>query len=164
MDETLDECARRELMEETGVEAPVLFHFANYSEPDRDPRERVVSAAYLALMPFDAMAPQADSDASEVTWVELGNLPSLAFDHADIVEGALLALRARCEGFEILFGLLPRLFTLGALLAAYEAIMGCPTDRRNFHKAVLASGLIEATGETFRGRHRPARQYRATAP
>ena len=162
MDETLDACARRELMEETGVEASVLFPFANYSEPDRDPRERVISAAYLALMPFDQMSPRADSDAAAVQWAHLDDLPQLAFDHADIVDGAQKALRSRCEAFEILFGLLPAKFTLSAFQAAYEAVMGEPADRRNLHKAVLASGLVSETGEISRGRHRPARLFSAT--
>ncbi len=159
MDETLDACARRELMEETGVEASILFPFANYSEPDRDPRERVISAAYLALMPFDSMSPRADSDAAAVQWAHLDDLPQLAFDHADIVDGAQKALRSRCEAFDILFGLLPAKFTLSAFQAAYEAVMGEPADRRNLHKAVLASGLVTDTGETSRGRHRPARLF-----
>jgi 8-oxo-dGTP diphosphatase len=159
MDETLDACARRELMEETGVEASILFPFANYSEPDRDPRERVISAAYLALMPFDSMSPRADSDAAAVQWAHLDDLPQLAFDHADIVDGAQKALRSRCEAFEILFGLLPAKFTLSAFQAAYEAVMGEPADRRNLHKAVLASGLVSETGEMSQGRHRPARLF-----
>ncbi len=159
MDETLDDCARRELLEETGVEASVLFPFANFSEPDRDPRERVISAAYLALMPFDRMSPRADSDAAAVRWAPVDDLPPLAFDHADIVKGAIEALRKRCEAFDILFGLLPVRFTLSAFQAAYEAVMGRAADRRNLHKAVLASGLIELTDETARGRHRPARLY-----
>ena len=159
MDETLDACARRELLEETGVEASVLFPFANYSEPDRDPRERVVSAAYLALIPFDQMSPRADSDAAAVRWACLDSLPPLAFDHAAIVEGAQKALRSRCEAFEILLGLLPARFTLSAFQGAYEAVMGEPADRRNLHKAVLASGLITATDEMSRGRHRPARLF-----
>ena len=163
MDETLDACARRELLEETGVEASVLFPFANYSEPDRDPRERVISAAYLALMPFDQMSPRADSDAAAVRWVPVEKLRPLAFDHEKIVEGALAALRTRCEAFGILFGLLPARFTLSAFQAAYEAVMGEPADRRNLHKAVLASGLVTATGETSRGRHRPARLFCATS-
>ena len=160
MDEDLDACARRELLEETGVEATVLFPFANYSAPDRDPRERVVSVAYLALMPFDRMSPRADSDAAAVKWVHLDELPSLAFDHAEIIRGAANALRTRCRAFDILFGLLPARFTLSAFQAAYEAVMGEAADRRNLHKAVLASGSIELTDETSRGRHRPARVYK----
>ena len=163
MDETLDACARRELLEETGVEASVLFPFAHYSEPDRDPRERVISAAYLALMPFDEMSPQADSDAAAVQWAQLDDLPPLALDHAEIVDGAQKALRSRCEAFEILFGLLPARFSLSAFQAAYEAVMDEAADRRNLHKAVLASGLVTATSETSRGRHRPARLFCATS-
>lgn len=84
----------------------------------------------------------------------------MAFDHAVIVERALAALRSRCEAFQPLLALLPRNFTLSAFQAAYEAVMGVPVDRRNLHKGVLASGLIEETGEVARGKHRPARLYR----
>lgn len=161
MTETLDGCARRELLEETGVEAPVLFPFGNYSEPNRDPRERVISVAYLALIPLDRMSARADTDAKAVQWADLDDLPPLAFDHADIIEGAIKALRSRCEAFEIVFGLLPARFTLSAFQAAYEAVMGMPADRRNLQKALLGSGLILATEEVSCGRHRPARLYRA---
>ena len=159
--EDLDTCARRELEEETGVTLSDLRHFANFSAPDRDPRERVISAAYWALTPSDELSPRGGTDADEARWFLTDGLPELAFDHADIFEGAQKALRARCEAFGILFGLLPANFTLTAFQAAYEAVMGEAADRRNLHKAVLASGLVTATGEMSGGRHRPARLFRA---
>ena len=158
--EDLDACARRELREETSLDAPVLFPFANYSQPDRDPRGRTITAAYLALMPLDQLNPIAGSDAASLRWFNVDALPPLAFDHRLIVDDALVALRARCEGFEIIFGLLPAEFTLTAFQAAYEAVTGKAADRRNLQKAVLGSGLIEPTGTISRGRHRPARIFR----
>lgn len=119
----------------------------------------MVSAAYLALIPFDIMAPRADTDAKAVRWGELDYLPPLAFDHADIIKGAATAFRARSEAF----GATARPFTLSDFQDAHEAVMGEVSDRRNLHKRVLASGLIESTGELERGHHRPARLYRAVA-
>lgn len=161
--EDLDACARRELVEETGVAVSDLQHFANFSAPDRDPRERVISAAYWALTPIDELSPRGATDADDARWFLVDGLPELAFDHADIVDGAQKALRSRCEAFDILFGLLPAKFTLSAFQTAYEAVMGAPADRRNLHKAVLASGLVTATGEMSRGKHRPARLFCATS-
>jgi 8-oxo-dGTP diphosphatase len=93
--EDLDSCARRELKEETGLEAKELLHFANFSDPDRDPRERVISVAYLALLPESAATAKAGSDAASLAWHAVDALPPLAFDHAEIIAAALVALRRR---------------------------------------------------------------------
>lgn len=90
-DEDLDACARRELKEETGVEAGALTFVANYSKPGRDPRGWTVSAAYLCVLPPDTMAIAGD-DAAETGWFDPTALPPLAFDHADIVAAALARL------------------------------------------------------------------------
>lgn len=160
--ETLDECARRELVEETGVDLNMLRHFANYSTPGRDPRGWVITAAYLALTPVDDLKPVADTDAAEVDWFGIDDLPSLAFDHADIVSDGLAALRKSCQDYRPLFALLPDSFTFAEFHAAHDLVMGRESDRRNLHKLLMASGLIEETGELQRGSHRPARLYRMT--
>lgn len=160
-DEDLDACARRELVEETGVALTQLHSFANFSAPERDPRERVISAAYWALTPSEDLSPRGGSDADDARWFVITALPKLAFDHAKIVDSALIALRSACEGFQPVFGLLAPDFTLSDFQRAWEAVMGQSADRRNLHKSVLASGLIEETGELTRGAHRPARLYRA---
>lgn len=157
--ETLDACARRELREETGVEARMLVHFGNYSEPDRDPRERVVSVAYLALLPLDQLSPGAADDAAAVDWFPLDSLPPLAFDHDRIMADALEALRGQAVRFGIILGLLPERFTFGDFQQAYEAVIGRPSDRRNLYKALMGSGLITATADAVRGRHRPAQIF-----
>lgn len=162
-DEDLDTCARRELLEETGVKvgAGDVHQFGNFSAPRRDPRpnQRVISVAYLALLPSDQMSPRADTDAEDARWRPVRNLPPLAFDHDQIAAAALAALRERARGFEILLGLMPARFTLTQLQTAYDAVSGVASDKRNFSKAVLASGTIRETGEMVRGAHRPARLY-----
>lgn len=164
-DEDLDACARRELLEETQVDAPVLVHFANFSAPDRDrrgPNERVVSVAYFALLPSDRLELRAQTDASDARWFGLGELPELAFDHAQIVARALSALKDQItRSLDTLFALLPARFSLSALQRAYEAVTQAPTEKRNFRKMALSSDLIEETNEMERGSHRPARLYAA---
>lgn len=158
--EDLDTCARRELVEEAGVDLSALVPFGTFSTPGRDPRGWVISVGYLALTPSEGLSPKADTDAADVQWFPVDALPPLAFDHALIAEKALAALRSRCEAFLPLLALLPPTFTLSAFQTAYEAVMGASVDRRNLHKGALASGLIEETGEVARGKHRPARLYR----
>jgi 8-oxo-dGTP diphosphatase len=156
-DEDLDACARRELLEETGVEAARLRCFGNFSAPRRDPRERVISVAYLALLRSGQIVPKAGSDAAAARWFDVEALPPVAFDHAEIVEAAVGSLRANLDDGESVFDLAPERFTLSQLQAAYEAISGRRTDKRNFRKKFEA--MARATGETERGPHRPARIF-----
>jgi 8-oxo-dGTP diphosphatase len=94
-DEDLDACAARELAEETGIEAVPLTAFATFSAPHRDPRERVISAAYFAVVEADTLEAMAGDDAAEVRWFPLSDLPPLAFDHALIIERAAAAVGNR---------------------------------------------------------------------
>jgi len=131
-DEDLDSCARRELMEETGVSTSALHQFGIFSDPKRDPRERVISVAYLALV-REATAPlAAGSDAAAADWFSVGGLPELAFDHAVIVGKARDALRQLLKDTPAVFALVPEKFTLGQLQAVYEAVERVPLDKRNF--------------------------------
>ncbi len=159
-DENLDACARRELAEETAVEASLLRQFSVFSDPDRDPRERVISVAYLALMQSSTLKPKAGSDAAAVAWFEISSLPALAFDHAAIIQSAIDSLRALLDASDILLALLPEKFTLSQMQAAHEIVMGGPVDKRNFRARVLGAGHIAETDEMERGAHRPARLYR----
>ncbi len=159
-DEDLISCARRELCEEAGVEAPLLRQFGVFSAPDRDPRDRVISVAYLALLSSDRLKPQAGSDAADARWFAVADLPALAFDHRQIVEAALAALRSVAEATDILLDLMPARFTLTRLQAAYEIVTSQVADKRNFRARVLESGLLQETEDMERGPHRPARIYR----
>jgi 8-oxo-dGTP diphosphatase len=158
-DEELDACARRELQEETSVEAEVLVHFGNFSAPERDPRERVISVAYLALLASDELKLQADTDAAQAKWFALDALPELAFDHDVILKRALAALGARAREIQPLFALLPPRFTLSQLQGAYEAVIGEEAEKRNFRKMVATLECVRETDDFVHGAHRPARLY-----
>jgi 8-oxo-dGTP diphosphatase len=164
-DESLDACAARELEEETGVAGVYLEQLYTFGVPDRDPRERVISVAYYALVPADSVRIRAASDASEVGWFDLSELPPLAFDHEEIVALAQSRLKAKLSYSTIAFQFMPDRFTLGDLQRVYETILGEKLDKRNFRKWMQQLGRIMETGELRRnGGRRPARLYRAIHP
>ena len=161
IDESLDAAARRELDEETGVSGFYLEQLYSFGAPDRDPRERVITVAYYALIPSDRLELRAATDAEGVGWFALDELPPLAFDHAGILDTALERLAAKLDYSTIAFQLMPEAFTLTELQHVYELIARTPIDKRNFRKRILALELLELTGEEKReGPHRPAKLYR----
>lgn len=165
IDEDLEASARRELEEETGVTGVFLEQLYTFGQPDRDPRERVITVAYYALIPSDQIRLQAASDAEAVGWFAFEELPPLAFDHDAIVTMAHQRLVAKLEYSTIAFQFLPREFTLSELQAVYEIIQREPVDKRNFRKQVLALGKLTETKKMKReGAHRPARIYRVKSP
>ena len=166
IDEDLDACAARELEEETGLSGLYLEQLYTFGATDRDPRERVISVTYYALVPLDALAtPRAASDAADVGWHPLDELPQLAFDHARIVDMAHDRLVAKLDYSTIAFGFMPKTFTLSELQDVYEILLNQPLDKRNFRKRMLSLGLVEETGKQRRnGNHRPAREYRVRHP
>lgn len=131
MTETADECARRELFEETGYFADSLHQFGAYTEIDRDPRERVVSIAYYALVKMASV--RGGDDADDARWFPVSQLPLLAFDHLSIVNDALMAMRRDIYFEPIGFELLPPTFTMAELQKIVETITGQTFDRRNFY-------------------------------
>jgi 8-oxo-dGTP diphosphatase len=164
VDETLDDAARRELAEETGLENVFLEQLYTLGTVKRDPRERVVSVAYYALVKLSDHHAKAATDAANAQWFPISQLPKLAFDHADIVALALTRLQGKVRYQPIGFELLPPKFTLSELQHLYEAILGSGLDKRNFRKKVLGFGLLVALNETqMAGRHRPAQLFRFDA-
>ncbi|VAW75708.1 Nicotinamide-nucleotide adenylyltransferase, NadM family / ADP-ribose pyrophosphatase [hydrothermal vent metagenome] len=159
-DEDVDQCARRELEEETGLKDIYLEQLYTFGKPDRDPRERVISVAYFALLPSSPLKIRAASDASDVTWHEVSSIPALGFDHNTIIKIALERLIAKLDYSTIAFQLLPDLFTLTEVQKVYEIILGQDIDKRNFRKQILALDNVKKTKQQRReGAHRPAFLY-----
>ncbi len=161
MDEGLDVAVRRELEEETGITRLYLEQLYTFGEPKRDPRERVISVAYYALVKLADHAVRAASDARNVAWFPVADLPALAFDHEDIVEMALKRLKGKVRYEPVGFELLPERFPLSELQHLYETLLEQPLDKRNFRKKILGMGLLADTGDIQQDvAHRAARLYR----
>ena len=161
VDETLEDAARRELEEETGLRNVFLEQLYTFGALDRDPRERVVSVAHYALVKLSDHTVQAATDARDAAWFAVHDVPSLAFDHADILQLAVERLRGKLRYQPIGFELLPRKFTLSQLQHLYELVLERELDKRNFRKRVLAMDLLIETDEVQQDvAHRAARLYR----
>ena len=161
-DEDLDQAALRELKEETGVSDVYLEQLYSFGNPKRDPRGRVITVAYFALISADRPL-KASSDAAEAKWWSLEALPALAFDHAMILEYALERLRNKLEYTTVGFQLLPEKFTLTELQEVYEAILGKQLDKRNFRRKISLLKILKPLREYRRGGRRPARLFKFVA-
>ncbi len=161
VEETVDEAARRELKEETGLGQVFLEQLYTFGAVKRDPRERVVSVAYYALVNMAHHRLRAATDAGQAAWFPAHDVPALAFDHADILAMALTRLRGKLRYQPIGFELLPKRFTLSRLQHLYEVVLERELDKRNFRKKALATGLLVETDEVQQDvAHRAARLYR----
>jgi 8-oxo-dGTP diphosphatase len=161
VDETLDDAARRELQEETGLRDIYLEQLYTFGQLDRDPRERIVTVAYYALVNLAGHAVQASTDARNAAWFAMSDLPALAFDHDQILQTAHDRLRNKVRYQPIGFELLPERFTLRQLQHLYEVILDRELDKRNFRKKVLGMEIVKETGEIEKDvAHRAARLYR----
>ena len=161
MEETLEQSARRELQEETGISKLYLEQLYTFGDPGRDPRGRVITVAYYALVKLTEHAIQASADAQNVGWYSLSDLPELAFDHDKIIATALARLKGKVRYQPIGFELLPAKFTLSQLQRLYEIVLERPLDKRNFRKKILGMGLLVQTSETQKDvAHRAARLFR----
>ena len=165
IDESLRRAAWRELKEETGVHAAFLEQLSAFGHPDRDPRERVITVAYYALIPFDRLELKASTDARKAELFSMNKLPELAFDHAKILRRAHQKVKTKIDEPIIALQLVPESFTLSELQRVHERILGTSLDKRNFRKKILALDLLTPTGEQRRdGPHRPAKLYRVKDP
>ncbi|QDT96467.1 NUDIX hydrolase [Gimesia aquarii] len=161
LDETLDEAARRELAEETGIEKVYLEQLYTVGEIDRDPRERVVTVAYYALVKLSDHRIHAATDARNAAWFAIDDVPSLAFDHPTILKMAHERLRNKVRYQPLGFELLPTKFTLRQIQHLYEVILDRQLDKRNFRKKILSMGiLIELDEVETDVAHRAARLYK----
>ncbi len=176
-DESTDEAAARELGAKAGVQDVFLEQLYTFSAPDRDPRSRVVSVAYYALVSPDRLGDQ--PGARPAHWVQVGTHPDgqlhvdlplepgmpegLAFDHALILRTAIDRIRGKLEYVPIGFQLLEPQFTLTDLQKVYEAVLGQEIDKRNFRSKLLKSGLIRQLDAVRKGPHRPAKLFEFTS-
>ena len=161
VDETLDEAARRELQEETGLKDIFLEQLYTFGELTRDPRERVVTVTYYALVSLAGHDVRASTDARNAAWFTVNDLPELAFDHAMILAAAHERLRGKVRYQPLGFELLPEKFTLRQLQHVYEVILDRQLDKRNFRKKVLGMEIVKETNEIEKDvSHRAARLYR----
>jgi ADP-ribose pyrophosphatase YjhB (NUDIX family) len=162
--ESLADAALRELGEETGVRNVYLEQLYTFGDPDRDPRGRVVSVAYYALISADRTPLSAGSDASAARWWPVADHPPLAFDHREILAYAVERLRNKLEYTTVGFQLLPPKFTLTQLQQVYEAILGRALDKRNFRRKMDLLGILSPLKEWAReGRSRPAQLFTFSA-
>jgi 8-oxo-dGTP diphosphatase len=158
-EESLEAAAIRELEEETGVNRAYLEQLYTFGDPKRDPRGRVITVAYYALVPH-TQALHAGTDASDAAWFSITELPALAFDHHKIVEHAHQRIRNKLDYTDVGFELLPDAFTLTELQLVHEAILGENLDKRNFRRKVIQRELVKATREWQCGGRKPAQLYR----
>ena len=154
-EEDLEAAVLRILADGPGLPRPRhLEQLATFGAPDRDPRGRVFSASYLALVPRPVEVRET------AAWWPVEQPPALAFDHSMILHSAMERLRAKLSYSNVAYGLLPDTFTLSELQAVYEAVLGRALDKRNFRKKVLSLNLVTETEGQRRGPHRPAQLYR----
>lgn len=159
MDETAEECAKRELEEETGLKSASVEQFFCFSDVNRDPRERVITIAHYALVKLSEV--KGGDDAISARWFAMDEIPSLAFDHDRILRMAVNCLKERIFFKPIGFELLPEVFTMTELQNLYEAILGVKFDRRNFYNKMLKLGVLsEAEPRPSDASRRTPNKYR----
>lgn len=160
--ENLETAVMRELEEETGISVNYLEQLYTFGDVDRDPRQRIISVSYFALVK-NSMYQQlnASTDAAEAKWFSIEKLPTLAFDHKRILKKAIERVRAKIKYEPIGFELLDKKFPFSELEKLYSVLLDRPIDRRNFTKKIMSLGLLEDTGElTTMGVGRPSKIYK----
>ena len=160
IDEDIEDAARRELAEETGLSDVYIEHLGVFGTPGRDPRGRVVSSAYTALVQLSDHTLRAETDARDARWFPVKSPPPLAFDHDEMLAAAHARLKERVRYHPIGFELLPEKFTLSQLRRLYETVLERPLDKRNFRKKIRSMALLEELDELEQDvPHRAARLY-----
>ncbi|MDP5106882.1 MAG: NUDIX hydrolase [Polaribacter sp.] len=146
-DESLEEAVERELFEETGIQINYLEQLYTFGKPDRDPRGRVVSIAYFGLVRPNAFKIYASTDAAQVQWFPINELPELSFDHKDILEAAIKRLQGKITYEPIGFELLDKKFPFSDLEKLYATLLGRAVDRRNFRKKIVGLNVLDELEE-----------------
>ncbi len=160
--ESLDGAAKRELFEKTGIKDIYLEQYYTFGDPKRDPRKRMVSVSYIALLDSKKISVLTKTKkTTDSGWFDITKIPKLAFDHNQILKLAIKKLKKLITDSNIAYSLFPNQFTLPELQSTYEIILGKKLDRRNFRRKFLTLGIIEQTGKYESGEpNRPAKYYR----
>jgi 8-oxo-dGTP diphosphatase len=160
-DETLDDAAKRQLEEKTGVDDVYLQQLYTFGAPNRDPRRRVISVTYFALIAAERLQAVHLREDDSIGWHSVYRLPALAFDHADIIEYALTRLRYKIEYSAAAFELMPEAFTLRELQDTYMVILDDHTlDKANFRKKIREADILEPVSGFRETGGRPAKLFR----
>lgn len=161
MKEDLDAAAAREVYEECGIKNLFLEQLFTFGDPNRDPRTRVITVAYYALAPSEDIKKVQVDEVKEAKYFPIEDLPKMAFDHKKIIEVGFERLKNKIGYSSIVFGLLPKEFSLSDVQGIYETIYGKSIDKRNFRKWMISTGLLVSTGKKKSGlAHRPALLYK----
>ncbi len=159
-EESLEEAVQRELQEETGVQINYLEQLYTFGETNRDPRGRVVSVAYFGLVRPNAFKIEASTDAADVQWFHMNELPEISFDHKTILETAIKRLKGKITYEPIGFELLDQKFPFSDLEKLYTTLLGRPVDRRNFRKKIIGLNILDELDEKVsKGSGRPANLF-----
>ncbi|MFC4633421.1 NUDIX domain-containing protein [Dokdonia ponticola] len=159
-DESLEQAVERELQEETGVTINYLEQLYTFGDVDRDPRGRVVTVAYVGLVRPNTFKIVAATDASQVQWFTINDLPALSFDHQKILDVAISRLQAKITYEPIGFELLDKKFPFSDLEKLYATLLGRPIDRRNFRKKIIGLNVLDELDEKIsKGSGRPANLF-----
>jgi len=159
--ESINDAAKRILLEKTGVDNVHLEQCGAFGRVDRDPFGRVVSVAYMALMPSDRVGLKTTEEYGSVAWFPASFVPALAYDHKEVLAAAISQMKQRLMHSNVAYSLLPAEFTLTELQRLYEIILGKKLDKRNFRKRMLSLGMLKETGKKRQGSvSRPAVLFR----
>ncbi|WP_417799355.1 NUDIX domain-containing protein [Tenacibaculum sp.] len=162
--ESLEHAVERELLEETGVTIDYLEQLYTFGTPKRDPRNRVISVTYFGLVSPNHFKISADTDAAEVQWFPIHELPKLAFDHNRILTTALQRLQNKINYQPIGFELLKKEFPFSDLENLYQTILDQKIDRRNFRKKIMSFGILTETDKIHQpSSGRPAKLFKFNA-
>ena len=159
MEESLEEAAKRELQEETGVKNVYLEQLYTYGDPKRDPRGRVITVSYIALINSESIKLKPDTDVSDAQWFSISKIPSLAFDHKKILSYSLQRLKWKFEYTTVAFSLISKKFTMGQLQRIYRIVFDKEFDKRNFAKKVLSLNILKEEEIKRDVSHRPPMLY-----
>jgi 8-oxo-dGTP diphosphatase len=157
--ESLEETAKRELEEETGIKNVYLEQLFSFGDPKRDPRGRVITVAYMALVNSENIKLKATTDVSDAQWFSVNKIPSLAFDHKKILEYSLKRIKWKFEYTTVAFSLLPGKFTLSQIQKIYEIVFNKKFDKRNFAKKILSLNILKEEGINTDVSYRPPKIY-----